>query len=478
MIGGDIDGEGAGDYSGYSVSLSADGTIVAIGAMYNDGNGADSGHVRVYKYEGSSWEMIGGDIDGEGAGDYSGYSVSLSADGTIVAIGATGNDGNGANSGHVRIFTTSTQVSKAPTTQVLVGWNIENNGEVTGTINSDGRPQIFIPINASNRESGVNVFTEDCLTSFYDTNYFEVDTTNSTSSMANGYIQFDTSLTVNVSALNKTEYWKPFTDGTRGGSVEVCLETFLKYKKTITDHYLGNDDDDEQRVNFINNILNISVSFTSSFTIDSIKVKREDEKREDIVTDYSDSVTGYLCQESNLYTAAAAKTYKQGEEIIICVTTKDFVQVQEFYNLKVSQEGKSDYHFIKGTLFNPAIVNVACKDGTDGHHRVCYAKILVLARFFDKKDPSDLFISGQVFFIRNGRRVRRNLRMALPGPDKNDDEGALKPSGSLARANDEDKSEDFEVIVALGSSKDSSASVLTAGLFLMAVGAAGAALMV
>lgn len=47
----DIDGEVSGDNSGHSVSLSSDGTIVAIGAIYNDGvNGSDSGHVRVYQY--------------------------------------------------------------------------------------------------------------------------------------------------------------------------------------------------------------------------------------------------------------------------------------------------------------------------------------------------------------------------------------------------------------------------------------------
>ena len=31
-----------------SVSLSSDGTTVAIGAPYNDGNGSASGHVRIY----------------------------------------------------------------------------------------------------------------------------------------------------------------------------------------------------------------------------------------------------------------------------------------------------------------------------------------------------------------------------------------------------------------------------------------------
>ena len=104
QLGPDIDGEGAGDYSGYSVSLSSDGTIVSIGSPYNNGNGDAAGHVRVYQYASGSWTQLGSDIDGEAANDQSGYSVSLSSDGTIVSIGATGNDRNGNNAGHVRVY--------------------------------------------------------------------------------------------------------------------------------------------------------------------------------------------------------------------------------------------------------------------------------------------------------------------------------------------------------------------------------------
>ena len=104
QLGGDIDGEAANDNSGWSASLSSDGTIVAIGAVNNDGNGSNSGQVRVYQYASSTWSQLGSDIDGEAANDNSGYSVSLSSDGTIVAIGAIYNDGNGSNSGHVRVY--------------------------------------------------------------------------------------------------------------------------------------------------------------------------------------------------------------------------------------------------------------------------------------------------------------------------------------------------------------------------------------
>ncbi len=104
QVGADIDGEAAGDYSGVSVSISSDGSTVAIGAYNNDGNGSNAGHVRIYKDSSGTWTQQGSDIDGEAAGDGSGSSVSLSGDGSTVAIGADGNGGNGSNAGHVRIY--------------------------------------------------------------------------------------------------------------------------------------------------------------------------------------------------------------------------------------------------------------------------------------------------------------------------------------------------------------------------------------
>jgi hypothetical protein len=106
ILGGSIDGEAAGDNFGYSVSLASDSTklVVAVGAIYNDGAGVDAGHVRVFEWDGSTWAQRGSDHDGELTGDHLGRSVSLSAEGQYVAIGAPWNDGSFSKAGHVRVF--------------------------------------------------------------------------------------------------------------------------------------------------------------------------------------------------------------------------------------------------------------------------------------------------------------------------------------------------------------------------------------
>ena len=102
--GNDIDGEFENDQSGSSVSLSSNGSILAIGADRNDDNGSLSGHVRVYAWTGAAWAQRGNDIEGEAAFDYSGATVSLSSDGSILAIGAEYNDGAATDAGHVRVY--------------------------------------------------------------------------------------------------------------------------------------------------------------------------------------------------------------------------------------------------------------------------------------------------------------------------------------------------------------------------------------
>jgi len=94
QIGQDIIGEANGNQFGSSVSISKVGKTIAVGAKNNDANNVNGvysvGHIRIYRLEdnGMSWEQIGyQDIDGEATYDELGHSVSLSANGSTIAIG-------------------------------------------------------------------------------------------------------------------------------------------------------------------------------------------------------------------------------------------------------------------------------------------------------------------------------------------------------------------------------------------------------
>jgi hypothetical protein len=92
-------------FEGWSVSISSDGLIVAVGAPRNEQPSDEAGAGRVYEFVNDEWEQRGQDLLGEGRHDLFGTSISLSGDGCTVAIGSINNDNeNGDNAGYVRIY--------------------------------------------------------------------------------------------------------------------------------------------------------------------------------------------------------------------------------------------------------------------------------------------------------------------------------------------------------------------------------------
>ena len=80
------------------------GDRIAIGAYLNDGNGSNSGHVRIFELSNASWNQLGFDVDGEAANNQLGFSVAINGVGDRMAAGAWNNVGGAANSGHVRVY--------------------------------------------------------------------------------------------------------------------------------------------------------------------------------------------------------------------------------------------------------------------------------------------------------------------------------------------------------------------------------------
>jgi len=113
-----IEGENAenSDYSGKGLALSADGNILAIGALNNNGSPGETyyvGHVRVYEYseENQVWTQLGNDLDGDSSCNYYGENLDLSADGYTILIGADNGsyekDQEYYYTGYVRVFSYS-----------------------------------------------------------------------------------------------------------------------------------------------------------------------------------------------------------------------------------------------------------------------------------------------------------------------------------------------------------------------------------
>ena len=79
----------SGSQNGWSVSLSGDGNIVAIGSPNTNDSKTYPGSVQVYQYDENmdDWQPYGNKIyNPSGTSEGAGYSVSLSNDGTIIAV--------------------------------------------------------------------------------------------------------------------------------------------------------------------------------------------------------------------------------------------------------------------------------------------------------------------------------------------------------------------------------------------------------
>ena len=152
--------------TGWAVSISGDGSTVAVGSP--KGGAESGGSVRTYQYDGD-WFLFGSEIEG-GTDAAVGYSVSLSIDGSVLAVGnpkATNRDGS-LNAGKVATYTIvdsewaladeifgqasedveGTSIALSPDGEFLVTGAKGSNGE-NGSIESSGSCQLYQ--NASGR---------------------------------------------------------------------------------------------------------------------------------------------------------------------------------------------------------------------------------------------------------------------------------------------------------------------------------------
>ena len=91
---------------GEAVSISGDGSVIAIGGREEPGPFPSKGQVKVYVNTGGAWAQRGGNLDGDSVLDYFGQSASVSSDGLRLVVGAPGygSHGSGNLSGRVYVY--------------------------------------------------------------------------------------------------------------------------------------------------------------------------------------------------------------------------------------------------------------------------------------------------------------------------------------------------------------------------------------
>ena len=103
QIGNSIPGSTSFSCSKKSVSISSDGTVVAVGENDHT-NAITTGIVRIYARDGSYWSQLGNDLQGDIGDELFGGSISLSSDGRTIAIDGKDSGEAGCTLGYVRVY--------------------------------------------------------------------------------------------------------------------------------------------------------------------------------------------------------------------------------------------------------------------------------------------------------------------------------------------------------------------------------------
>jgi len=146
-LGDPIQGTESGSSFGHSVSLSEDGFRLVAGAPYNSTtNLVLNGELRVYELDGDMWQQMGDTLTGDASVDWLGSAVDISGDGNLVIASAPRNR---AKKGYVRTWTWDgvewKKVGKDITNKVQPAYSSDRFGHsIALSVGSGGHPRVAI----------------------------------------------------------------------------------------------------------------------------------------------------------------------------------------------------------------------------------------------------------------------------------------------------------------------------------------------
>lgn len=236
----EVVGNSPGDYLGFSTSISSDGTRLAIGSIYADINDSNNGSVKVLEKTQGDWVQLGETISFSNE-DKGGWSISISSDGEYLAVGAPYSDLDYIDQGYVRIFKINAENNWVQVGQDLIGDYRYSRFGWSVSLSSDGSTlAVGSPYNknAPNKNYGNGSVTVYNLSDNNWTQAYRID-----ADEADEQIGYSVSISEDGNLLALSS---PTSDinGQNVGKVQIYQKENNNWSKLGGD-FLGDSDDDE-----------------------------------------------------------------------------------------------------------------------------------------------------------------------------------------------------------------------------------------
>ena len=171
QMGSTLNNENTFDGFGLSVSLSNDGSIIAVGAPGQDAEISSNdplskGYVKIYEYINNEWSLKGQKLEGENLGDFFGQIVKLSSDGLKLAVTLNNqvNIYEYVNDTWIKInyidYENIVSISLSENADIL---SISTNSEIkTFSLNESGSPRLKLSLLPNSKgETTINITATD-----------------------------------------------------------------------------------------------------------------------------------------------------------------------------------------------------------------------------------------------------------------------------------------------------------------------------
>jgi hypothetical protein len=346
--------------------------------------------------------------------------------------------------------------------QALTGsWYLNATGPAEAEAISADEIQVIIPFNASSRTIYGYILDETC-TSPFDPLLVHLEL--GQNMMLEPFTPYNSTTELNITAIREA------------GNIWEGTDTSGTFKYCLRQDMVLEDAASYEIINFFENIVTVEVSLDASFSVETVKASRDEATQEEVNVDYGDYVEAYECVNDNLMSEATGEEYSQGDELKICVTSKDsnIVTVEKIKSLTLTQGGSVDdagapfAYITDGNVESAELAETACE--TSG---VCWADMQLLGRYFAVENPGDLTASGSVELSFPASSRRLTVDVPITGVRGGD----LALDNSVRRIEENPQPEPFDVRVSLTSLVESGSDYYGVSLVSGLVAAAGGAIL-